>query len=116
MDVVKLTGAEWAAFMDDKAEWPEGAWFDDEQITVNGTAWEEGWDGEQLEPSDKVVLIGGAFYPDESARTFFDSEAKVRKWLKARNVTILTIEVVNEAAADLKAELKARTGVKVLAA
>lgn len=111
---VKLTGADWNAFMQDKAEWPEGAYYQDEELHVNGDHMGNDGASDDLPLDAKVSVRGGEFYPSAKDREFYSFERKLRAWLKARTVTTVVLEVDNEELPYLKTMLTFITGVRLL--
>lgn len=105
---VKLTGAEFLAFMNDKAFWYDGRWYEDAVISINGGE-EFDWDGEAIAPTDKIIWQGGCLYETADVGSIsYDLERKLRAWLKARSVTTFLVEVPNEQVEAFRAHLKAK--------
>ena len=107
--MMKLTGAEFNAFMVDPAVWTEGKWYDDLYAEVDGVPHDLDIDfaKDPLPVSAKVRVEGGCLYRDGGVNsTFDDFESALRKWLKARTVTIVTLEVPNSQMAALKNQAK----------
>lgn len=109
---VKLTGADLNAFMTDREVWKDGYWYDDAEWTVDGHPDDLEYtfeDGQGVPPAAKVTLNYGAYYTgSDVGATFYDLESVLRKWLKARTVTVVAVEVPNAEVENFKADLKAR--------
>lgn len=111
---VKLTGADLNAFMADAEFWANGRWYEDAMVSINGGEYFD-WDGETIEPEDMISWDGGIVY--DSDRTGAGSrslEPEIRKWMKARSVATIVIEVNKDHEADVRALLNSAPGVKVL--
>lgn len=120
---VKLSGAEMNAFMVDPAVWGEegnwsGRWYDDAYVEVDGEQDDLEYtfrsDDSKLPADAKVTVEGGCLYRGEDANSPWDDFEKfLRRWLKARSVTTLVLEVPNEQVEAIRGLLEAR-GVRVL--
>lgn len=92
----KTTGAEWKRYYSDTSAWPDGAWHDDEIITVNGVDAED-IDLNEIEDSAVVVVSGGVYltgtHADDNAPSL---ETHFKRWRKAQSTTFLAVEVPNE--------------------
>lgn len=111
---IKLTGADWKAFMDDKEFWWEGRWYQDGAMSINGAEWID-WDQEPIEPEDEIRWKGGEVYDSADIRSpWYDMEKKLRAWLKARTVTTVVLEVDRNHLAHLLLQMGNHPGVRVL--
>lgn len=111
---VKLTGADLKAFMEDKAFWTDGRWYEEAVLSINGGEPFD-WDGEPIDPADKITWHGGMVYDNaDIGSTFYDLETELKRWLKKRAVTVVVLEVDNAKVDMIVSMLKATVGVKVL--
>ena len=60
--MISTLGSEFKRYYNDPAAWPEGAWYDDAEITVDGEDATE-MEPEQFPDDAKVRLRGGVVYP-----------------------------------------------------
>lgn len=91
--VVKCTGAEYKRFMN--SDWGDGVFMDDYVISINGTVYEQlegGLDDaeEKIQPSDKVVILGGDVFRDSSHIRSLESHFK--QWRKKQTTAFLSVE------------------------
>lgn len=112
---VKLTGADYKAFLEDASVWKEGYWFESDHVTVNGEEVGDDYDETTLDDADKVTITGGCLYlgSDIGAESI-DYEKRLRKWLKARTVTTVVLEINNDQLENHLASFAVLPGVKVL--
>ena len=115
--MIKLTGAEMNAFMTDKSVWDGGKWYDDLYAEVDGVPSDLDMDFDKagFAPDAKVRVEGGVLYRGGQFDAVFDDfETILRRWKKARTVTVVTLEVPNEQVEAFKASAKS-AGCRVLA-
>lgn len=89
--MIKMLGREYNDYMGstDPAFWPEGAWCDDEMITVDG----QDFDFTGSVPADaRVTLAGGVFFKTDRDESGSSLEAHFKRWKKAQKTKILTVE------------------------
>jgi hypothetical protein len=110
--VIKMTGREYNAYVSDNDPvfWPEGAYMDDELVTVCGA--EYAFD-KPVPEGAKVTLEGGTFYRGDASEGT-SLEAHFKRWRKAQNFTTLVIEFAKEDEAQVRAGLSAISAIKVL--
>ncbi len=109
MPGVKMTGAE---FMQFTAE-PWGPdWYWDETVFLHNGV-EKDDIGECAETDEVVILEGTIFKGQEIASVSIDALPFARKWLKARTITSLTVEVPKDQIEAFKADMAAK-GLRVL--
>lgn len=106
---VKLTGAEYAAFVKDP--WGPDWYWDDTLFLHNGA---EVDDIGEVADTDTIVLLEGIIFKGHD----FDAERIdalpfARKWLKAQTCTSITVEVPNEHVAAFKLDMR-KLGYRVL--
>jgi hypothetical protein len=97
----KMSGAEYTAFI--SADWDKllgvtGAYMDGHEITVDGE--DEPYDYVSISDTAKVVIHCGYVMADQPLDLSLD--ALYNRWKKSRTVTILCIEVPNEAVDSIK--------------
>jgi hypothetical protein len=88
---MKATGKQWNDFLN---SWPEGWWFDDADVTINGVSDESPDAPERIENTDRIELSCGVLFNgrEESAEGVSLVTA-FRKWIKAQNYDTLQVEV-----------------------
>lgn len=92
---VKMTGVEFKKFMDDKTFWPEGAYYEDEEMFVNGVRLEMDLPPENVKDSDSIAIRGGFVYlKDGDYVSSFVTFTK--RWLKQQTCSIVLVEVPKE--------------------
>jgi hypothetical protein len=102
---VKMTGAEYTEFT--AAEWGPDWYWDETRFLHNGVAKD---DIGAVVPTDEVILVEGTIYKGQEANSAcIDALPFARKWLKARAVTSLIVEVPNDQVAAFKADMKAKS-------
>ena len=96
---VKMLGAEWRALLEDDKDWPNGAYYDDAEVTVNGVEEldpHKAFDDGKIPDDARVVVSGGTMcLPRNSGLTIeeLDFETFIRRWLKKRAHDYFVIEV-----------------------
>lgn len=112
---VKIKGADYRAFFQDKGVWSDGVWFDDVLTVINGVEFgmDDNLDEESdLKDEDRVEVHGGVIYANQDDRVGKSYETALRNWLKRRDTETLIVEVPKAKAAELRALLKDMKGVK----
>lgn len=106
--MIKTTGAEFSRFYSDASMWPDGAWHEEELITVNGTDIDEykGIDLDKIAPSDKVSIQGGRVFMTEDATDHVSLESHFRAWRKRQNTATLSVTVDKAKESQLRELLK----------
>jgi len=56
---VKMSGAEFKKFYEDDEFWPDGAWHEDAQISVDGEDKPDGVESNEVSDTSVVVIEGG---------------------------------------------------------
>lgn len=92
---VKCTGSEWNAFYHDPEFWPEGAWWDDAEITVNGVLIDENHSPnvDDINDDDLVKITNGVVYLHEDDTDGPSLEAHFKRWRKQQNTASFVVEV-----------------------
>lgn len=106
MAAVKTTGAEFAKYYADPKVWPDGAYHDREEISVNGEYVDEYDDIS----GDARVLIecGDVIFEDGSS---VEMTKHFRKWKKSQTTAFITIECDKNLVEQIKSELKKISGI-----
>ena len=103
---MKTTGAVWKEYL---ASWPEAAWFDDSDVTINGVPDEEFGAGEI--PDDAIVeFSAGIVYRDEGDKYGVSLTSHFRAWLKAQDSITLIVQVPKAHEKALRAAVKGMKG------
>ncbi len=97
MKGVKMTGAQFNAFVNDPI-WPEEAYWDDTLFRLNG---EEVDDFDKIEPSDEIVILEGYVFLGGNNDTIM-ATTFARRWLKAQTHVVVMVTVPREQKDDLK--------------
>lgn len=109
---VKLTGAEYKAFMD--SDWGD-CFMDDYVIAINGVDFEQMGGGledaeDAMQPSDKVVIKGGDIFTTNESSYVRSLEAHFKLWRKKQTTAILSVECPNDKLDAVKAAIVAAGG------
>ena len=107
--MVKVTGSEWKRFYADAEAWPDGAWHEDEDITVDGKTPGDDFDFSAVPDVAMLTVTGGVVYwkdTDEGPSL----EAHFKRWRKRQTTTVLVVEVPHEAAEAVRAAIAAAGG------
>lgn len=107
--MVKVTGSEWKRFYADADAWPDGAWHENEEITIDGNAPPEDFDFSAVEDGAKLTLAGGVVFMTglEEGPSL---EAYFKRWRKRQATTVLVVEVRHDAAEAVRAAIAAAGG------
>ena len=107
---VKMTGAEWKLFYSDEAAWPKDAYYQDEELTVDGAEWD--WEIDIMSVSDDAVLriSGGVVILKEDDDNNPSLEAHFKRWRKRQNTAFLSCEAPKDRVADVVAAIIAAGG------
>lgn len=108
----KMTGAEWKRFYADPEAWPDGAWHDDEHITVNGqdAAETPGIDYTAIPDDAAMTIHGGAYFPDSKSDDTDSLEGHFKKWRKRQTTVSFVVECPKGKEAAVRAAIKAAGG------
>jgi hypothetical protein len=106
---VKMTGAQYVAFMNDDVYWAN-RYFDDDHVTIDG---EDLGDMElkHIPVGAKIVIHAGTVLHNED-RNYRGTTltALARKWLEVQTHTQFMVECPNEVAEQLKALIQTNQG------
>lgn len=106
---VKMTGAEWNRFYADAEAWPDGAWHEDEEVTVDGKAPPEDFDFSSVPDAAMLTVAGGVVYLKELEEGP-SLEAHFKRWRKRQTTTTLVVDVPHETADAVRAAIAAAGG------
>jgi len=107
--MVKVTGIEWNRFYADAEAWPDGAWHEDEEITVDGNAPPEDFDLSAVPDGATLTVAGGVVYL-KGLKEGPSLETHFKRWRKRQTTTLLVVEVAHEAAEAVCAAIAAAGG------
>ena len=107
--MVKVTGSEWNRFYADTEAWPDGAWHEDEEITIDGKAPSDDFDFSAVADGAMLTVAGGVVYLNglEEGPSL---EAHFKRWRKRQTTSVLVVEVPHEAAEAVRAAIAAAGG------
>lgn len=108
--MVRVTGVEWKRFYADAGFWPDGAWHENERITVDGEEPGEDFDPSSVPDMAMIAVWGGTVFLNETARDGPSLEAHLKRWRKRQATTVLVVETPNEAADAVRAAIAAAGG------
>jgi len=108
--MIKITGIEWKSYMADVIAWPKGAWFDDEEIKINGRLPGNEFDVENVDDAAKVELSYGVYYKNDYDFEGRSLEAHFKAWRKNQTTAFGSVEAPKENAAAVKAAILAAGG------
>lgn len=108
----KTTGAEWKRFYADPQFWPEGAWHEDEEVTIDGRTAGDDDDLSMLNDTAAVTVAGGIVFVQANDDDGPTLEAYFKRWRKQQNTVFLAVEVPREKAEAVRAAI-ANAGGKV---
>lgn len=99
---VKTTGAEFIAYYNDAAAWPDGQYHEGETIAVNGVEIEDGDDIQAIIGiNDEVKLSGGEIL--DSPREWRSMEAHFKDWRRRQNTETFLVTADKSVAEAVKA-------------
>ena len=108
--MVKLTGSEWNRFYFDAEAWPDGAWHEGEEITMDGEMLGDDFDFSAVPDGAMLTVTGGVVYLSEDANYGPSLEAHFKRWRKRQTTTVLVVEVPHEGAEAVRAAIAAAGG------
>lgn len=110
---VKTTGAEFKRFYEDKSIWKDGAYHEDETITIDGVQWDYQDDLSTVADEAVMTISGGTVFLKEGADDGPSFEGLFRKWRNAQTMRIVSVELPIDKLGPFAEALKAFGG-KVL--
>lgn len=107
--MIKTTGAEFKRYLNDDTFWPEGAYYDEEVLTVDNREWncEDGTDA--IPDSATVRLFGGVVF-SLSGKTMKNMGSHFNKWRKTQKATSFIVECDLDRLDEIKAAIKSAGG------
>lgn len=109
---VKMSGAEWKAFYNDKAFW-SNVTHGEEVITINGQP-DDSEKYVDMEDTDVVRVEGGLVYDHENSdEPICSLETYIKRWRKAQKQATLTI-LIDKASEKALREIVKTLGGKIL--
>ena len=108
--MVKTTGAEWKRFYTDPTAWPDGAWHEEEEITIDGEPAHEDADLNDVADSASMTISGGIVFMTNDADEGPTMETHFKRWRKLQNTVFLAIEVPRELADSVALAVAAAGG------
>ena len=107
---MKVASVHWKEFYSDPVYWPPGAWYDDEEITIDGVEVDCDTDLSAIDDHAVVTVRYGVIYLDEHGLGGESLESHLRHWLKCQATATLLVEIDKERVDDVKAAIKALGG------
>ena len=118
--MVKIIGVEWNRFYADESAWPEGAWYDDAEITIDGQLVDDDFDLSEVPDSAIMTVSGGLVFLDGSVNNAMNYQRQIvlethlRRWKKRQTTTVILFEVHKSDVDAIKSAI-ANAGGKVIA-
>lgn len=106
---VKISGADFKKFYNDKKWWPDGIWHEEESISVNGVekdCYETDYD--KILDSDLLVISGGCVLSDK--REICSMETYIRRWKSALAERIILVKAPQKKLGDIVGAIKGAGG------
>jgi hypothetical protein len=103
---VKTNDAEWKAFYNDAAAWPDGTWHEDEEITVDGEPVYGDVDFGSVSDECAMTVKGGVVYLsiDQEGPTL---ETYFRRWKEKQTTATILVKLPKDKLGDFGAALAA---------
>lgn len=108
--MIKTTGTEWNRFYSDPHIWGEGAWHEEETITVTVDEVEVDHTDLTSLPEKSIVKLSGGIVFSPISEKGQSLEGLFKKWRKNQSSTILIVEVDNAKLEALKTVITANGG------
>lgn len=110
--MVKIIGGEWNRFYADESAWPEGAWYDDAEITIDGQLVDD-FDLSEVSDTSMLTVSGGIVFLDGSVEDL-SLETHFKRWRKRQTTTVILVEIPKCDVDAIKSAIK-NAGGKVIA-
>ena len=106
----KTTGAEWKRFYSDKKAWPKGAYYEDEDVTVDGRPWT--FEDTYLLVSDnaKITVSGGTVFLMEDDKDGPTLESHFKNWRNQQKNVVFVCAAPIELEETVKSAIRAAGG------
>lgn len=107
--MVKVIGSEWNRFYADAEAWPDGAWHEDEEITIDGNAPPDDFDFSAVADGAMLTVTGGVVYM-KGQKEGPSLEMHFQRWRKRQTKTVLVVDVPHKVAYAVRAAIAAAGG------
>lgn len=93
--MIKTTGREFKSYYFDKSAWPDGAWHEEETMTIDGVVQDQ---DNYIEPEsipDSAIISlshGCVFMSEDGHGKTMSMEAHFKRWKKAQTMMTIVIE------------------------
>ena len=107
--MVKVSGAEWKAFMNDEAYWGKDTYFDDAEFTLNGEVKPDDldFDTTQIANTDILEVVNGGIYSESKPEHNNKSlESMFRRWRKLQTHTSFVVTCKKDHVEAIKRSVK----------
>jgi hypothetical protein len=106
---VRTNGAEWKRFYADPTFWPDGAYHEDEEITINGEAADWGVDLTAVADDAVMTVSHGVVFlgEDDSGPSL---ETHFKRWRRAQTTVCIACEVHRDKVDAVKSAIRAAGG------
>lgn len=112
---VKTTGAEWNRYYQDKQAWPDGSFYEDQVLKVNGELLADDYffDGDGLfDDSVKIKIISGFVFAGYGEKEVSLVE-HFKQWRKSQATSVIVVECPKDKVEQVEAAVK-KVGGKVI--
>lgn len=110
--MVKIIGREWNKFYADESAWPESAWHEDAQITVDGELVDDEFDLSAVPDTSMLTVSGGIVFLDGSVEDI-SLETHFKRWRKRQTTTVVLVEIPKVDVAEMKSVIS-KAGWKII--
>lgn len=94
MKPIKFSGKEWKAFMADP--WPDEWYFEEENLTVDGTAVDDNFDSSEVADSAAMTLSEGVIVRSAKEGDPLDLVKYFEAWRKKQSMATIVVEIPKE--------------------
>jgi hypothetical protein len=110
--MIKTTGAEWKRFYTDDTYWPDGAWWDDGEVRINGEEADSEVSLSEI-PDDCVITVDGGVVIRPDNDDDISIEEYFNLWKKQQTTVTFVVDVPKEHADAVRAAVTFAGGVVV---
>ena len=107
---VSTTGAEFKKYHEDPVAWPEGQYYDDVVLEVDGARQADGVDTDLLDDSATVTIVSG-YVCSEHGGNVGSLESHFKKWKKAQDAVVFLVSCDKAHLQAVRAAIAAAGGV-----
>lgn len=108
---IKVTGAEFKRFYDDKSWWPKNSYHEGADLSINGELQPDGIDSDSVQDTDEVTISGGFMFDPEWEEGEGPSlEEYFERWRKAQTTEIFSVECDKTIVDAVKAAIRQAGG------